>query len=44
MNEVEELAKLQARVKKADGMIDWVSSQEYLDSLQGSIGADWIHR
>ena len=43
-NETEELAKLQARVKKADGMIDWVSSQSYLDSLQGSLGADWIHK
>jgi hypothetical protein len=43
-NETEEWAVLQGRIEKADEMLEWVSSQSYLDSLQGSLGADWIHR
>ncbi len=43
-NDTEDWAKLQGCVEKADEMIEWVNSQSYLDSLQGSLGADWIHK
>jgi len=43
-NETEDWARLQGRIEKADEMLEWVSSQSYLDSLQGSLGADWIHK
>ena len=43
-NETEDWAKLQGRLEKADEMVEWLSSQSYLDSLQGTLGADWIHK
>jgi len=43
-NETEKWAMLQGRLEKADEIIEWLSSQSYLESLQGSLGADWIHR
>lgn len=42
--ETEKWAELQERIEKAEQMIEWVSSQNYLDRLQGTLGADWIHR
>ena len=43
-DETEEWASMQERIEKAEQMIAWVSSPTYLDRLQGTIGADWIHR
>ena len=43
-NETEDWARLQGRIEKADEMFEWVCSQSYLESLQGSLGADWIHK
>jgi cyanophycin synthetase len=43
-SETEKWAELQERIEKAEQMIEWVSSQNYLDRLQGTLGADWIHR
>ena len=37
-------ADLQERIEKAEHMMEWVSSQNYLDRLQGTLGADWVHR
>ncbi|OIO69246.1 MAG: hypothetical protein CO186_12855 [Zetaproteobacteria bacterium CG_4_9_14_3_um_filter_49_83] len=35
---------LEERINKADCMIERVSSQDYQARLQGTLGADWIHR
>ena len=43
-SETEKWAELQERIEKAEQMIEWVGSQNYLDRLQGTLGADWIHR
>lgn len=43
-SETEKWAQMQERIEKAEQMIEWVSSQNYLDRLQGTLGADWIHR
>ena len=43
-DETESWADLQERIEKAEHMIEWVSSQSYLDRLQGTLGADWVHR
>lgn len=43
-NETQDWARLQGRIEKADEMYEWVCSQSYLESLQGSLGADWIHK
>jgi hypothetical protein len=43
-SETEKWAELQERIEKAEQMIEWVRSQNYLDRLQGTLGADWIHR
>lgn len=43
-DETEKWADLQERIEKAEQMIEWVTSQTYLDSLHGTIGADWVHR
>ena len=43
-DESEKRADLQRRTEKAESMIAWVSSQEYLDKLQGTLGADWVHK
>jgi hypothetical protein len=43
-SETEKWADLHERIEKAEQMIEWMSSQAYLDRLQGTLGADWIHR
>ena len=43
-SETQKWAELQERMEKAEQMIEWVGSQNYLDRLQGTLGADWIHR
>jgi hypothetical protein len=43
-DETEKWADLQERIEKAENMIAWVTSQNYLDRLQGTLGADWVHR
>ena len=43
-NGTEDWAELQGRIEKADEMFEWVNSQGYLDRLQGTLGADWIHK
>ena len=35
---------LTERISEADRMIGVVSSHSYLQHLQGTLGADWIHR
>ena len=43
-DETEKWADLQERIEKAEHMIEWISSQNYLERLQGTLGADWVHR
>jgi hypothetical protein len=43
-DETDKWADLQERIEKAEQMIEWVSSENYLDRLQGTLGADWVHR
>ncbi len=43
-SETEKWAQMQERIEKAEQKIEWVSSQTYLDRLQGTLGADWVHR
>jgi hypothetical protein len=43
-SETETWADLEERIEKAEQMIEWVSSQNYLDRLQGTLGADWVHK
>ena len=43
-NETEKWSELQSRIEKSDEMIEWVNSPSYLNSLQGTLGADWIHK
>ncbi|MBE9567665.1 MAG: hypothetical protein IMF14_03140, partial [Proteobacteria bacterium] len=37
-------AALQDRMENAEAMLEWVNSDSYLERLQGTLGADWIHR
>ena len=37
-------ANLQDKMEKAEQMLEWVNSDSYLQRLQGTLGADWIHR
>jgi hypothetical protein len=37
-------AELQGRMEKAEEMLAWANSENYMDSLQGTLGADWIHQ
>jgi len=37
-------ADLQDRMENAEQMLDWVNSDSYLERLQGTLGADWIHK
>ncbi|NOQ87841.1 MAG: hypothetical protein GQ550_02865, partial [Gammaproteobacteria bacterium] len=37
-------ADLQDRIENAEHMLEWVNSDSYLQRLQGTIGADWIHK
>ena len=40
----EQWAVLQDQMEKAEQMLEWVNSDSYLDRLQGTLGADWIHK
>ena len=42
--DTEKWADLQERIENANQMIDWVTSQSYHERLQGTLGADWVHR
>jgi hypothetical protein len=37
-------ASLQGQMENAEQMLEWVNSDSYLQRLQGTIGADWIHK
>jgi hypothetical protein len=37
-------AELQGQLENAEQMLEWVNSDSYLQRLQGTLGADWIHR
>ena len=37
-------ATLQDQMENAEQMLEWVNSDSYLQRLQGTLGADWIHR
>lgn len=37
-------ADLQGRIENAEHMIEWVNSDSYLQRLEGTLGADWIHK
>jgi len=37
-------AELQDQLENAEHMREWVNSDSYLERLQGTLGADWIHR
>jgi hypothetical protein len=37
-------ADLQGQLENAEHMLEWVNSDSYLERLQGTLGADWIHR
>ncbi len=43
-SETELWADLQGRIEKAEQMLEWISSKSYLERLNGTLGADWIHR
>ena len=43
-DDTEKWAQLQEDIENAEQMIEWVTSQSYLDRLHGTIGADWVHR
>jgi hypothetical protein len=43
-SETEKWALLHERIEKAEQMVEWMSSQAYLDQLQGTLGADWVHK
>lgn len=42
--DTEKWADLQERIENAEQMLDWVTSDSYLERLKGTIGTDWIHR
>jgi len=43
-SETELWADLQGRIENAEQMFEWISSKSYLERLNGTLGADWIHR
>jgi hypothetical protein len=43
-DETERFQQLQERIGEADRMVGVVSADAYLKRLQGTLGADWIHR
>lgn len=43
-DESERRAYIAEQIDRADRMIERVTSQDYLQRLQGTLGADWIHR
>ena len=40
----EQWAVLQDQMESAEQMLEWVNSDSYLQRLQGTLGADWIHK
>jgi hypothetical protein len=42
-NETDKRTDLEARIAEAQYMIDTVSSDEYIERLKGTPGADWVH-
>ncbi len=40
----EQWSDLQDRIENAEQMIKWINSDSYLQRLNGTLGADWIHR
>ncbi len=40
----EQWALLQDQMENAEQMFEWVNSDSYLERLQGTLGADWIHK
>ncbi len=40
----EQWSDLQGRIEHAEHMINWIDSDSYLERLNGTLGADWIHR
>jgi len=43
-SELDLWSDLQQRMERAEEMLAWVNSDAYLEQLQGTLGADWIHR
>jgi len=43
-DEASKRAELHLRIAEAENMMKQINSDAYLDSLQGTPGADWIHR
>ncbi len=37
-------ATLQGQMESTEQMLEWVNSDSYLERLQGTLGADWIHK
>ncbi|MCG6939076.1 MAG: hypothetical protein LJE83_13015 [Gammaproteobacteria bacterium] len=37
-------ASLEEQMENAEQMLEWVNSDSYFQRLQGTIGADWIHK
>jgi hypothetical protein len=37
-------ADLQGQMENAEQMLEWVNSDSYQERLQGTLGADWIHK
>jgi hypothetical protein len=31
-------------MENAEEMLEWVNSDAYLERLEGTLGADWIHK
>lgn len=42
--ETESWADMQGQMENAEQMLEWVNSESYLERLQGTLGADWIHK
>jgi len=43
-SDTESWADLQGQMENAEQMLEWVNSDTYLERLQGTLGADWIHK
>ena len=43
-SESDKRADLQARIEDAENRIDIASSDDYVEFLKGTLGADWVHR
>ena len=42
--DIDKRSVLETRLKESKRMIDNITSQGYLEHLQGTLGADWVHR